>query len=277
MSNQFLDILEKCRIPTITVMREALAKRPHLSTTESNFITYMAGFSHNEFAQKLFDEFGLAFIENTAILFDRFNNKFHIKILLNDLSVDLQSLDMGEISQRYQLPIFTSSTPFRNKDGSFIANANFKNETKNLNGSQLAEYMSHHIAGLREDVISYPVSKNDINFVVHITTVSQRNTFYGNLNLLFNKASACLIANYPDDLPNVSLKNHQIAEEAYPLMSKVKWYVVDRDSPEEVTSFLEKIGAEYRLVPYLGDEYDYLSYLISEIEDFMMKHCQNVV
>lgn len=274
MSTQFLDILEKCRIPTITVMREALAERPHLSTSESNFITYLAGFSHNEFAENLFDEFGLSFVEGTDILFDVLNKKFHIKILLNDIYSNFQSLDREEISQRYQLPIFTSSIPFKNRDGSVADN--FYKELKKINRFQWDEYFSQHIAGLREDVISYPVSKNNIDIVLHLTTVSQRNTI-ANLNLLFSRVSACLIANYPDDRPNVSLKNLQNAEEVYPLMSKVKWYVLDIDSPEEVTSFLEKIGAEYRLVPYLGDEYDYLSYLLSEIEAFIMKHCQNVV
>ncbi|MFB2918538.1 MULTISPECIES: hypothetical protein [Aerosakkonema] len=274
MSNQFLEIIENCRRPTIAVMKKALAERPCLSTAESNFITYLAGFSHNEFCDTLFDEFGLSFVGDTSILFDRLNNKFHIKILLNDISVDLQSLYMEEISQTYQLPISTHTILSRNRDGSFADN--FNKGLKKLNRSQLAEYISQHILGLSEDVISYTFSKKNVNLIIHITTVSQRNIL-ANLNILFRGVSAALIANFPNDLPNVSLKNLQSAEEIYPLMSKVKWYVIDRDSPEEVTSFLEKIGAEYRLIPYLGDEYDYLSYLLSEIEAFMMKHCQDVV
>lgn len=78
----FTEIVNQCRRPTIDLLREALLGRREFSEAESNFITYMAGFSHHEFAEGLFSDFNLSFLENTSIFFDGENNKFHFKILL---------------------------------------------------------------------------------------------------------------------------------------------------------------------------------------------------
>lgn len=269
MSTSFIDILNKCRTPTVITLREALEERTNLSTNESDFITYMAGFSHYEFAEKLFNEFSLVFVDNTSILFDSANNRFHVKILLNDQSLDLENFDLSQISENYQLPIFTSSIAFRNRDGSYVSN--LYNEVKNLNRSQYDEYLLHHIAGLSEDVLPYEIHKNGITFVIHLTRASQRNTTI-NLNGVFSRVSTAVFVNSPDNRPNLSIDNLCNKEEIYSLLSKIKWYVVDVEEPEEITSFLEKVGAEYTLLPYMGEDHDYFHDLISNIEVFIMQH-----
>lgn len=257
MSIGFIYILNKCKTPTVITLKEALGERANLYTNETNFITYMARFSHYEFAEKLFDEFSLVFVDDTSILFDNANEKFHIKFLINDQS-DLVNLDLFQLSEYYQLPVFTSSIAFRNKDGSYVSRV--YNEVKNLNCSQHDEYMLCHIAGLREDVLSYEINKNGITFVVHFTKVSQRNTTI-NLEGVFSRVSRAVFVDFPDDRPNLSLNNLCNKEEIYPLLSKIKWYVIDVAS-SKVTSFLEKIGAEYILLPYFGEDYDYFQNLV---------------
>ncbi|WP_335092635.1 hypothetical protein [Nostoc sp.] len=155
-----------------------MKERDNLSNSESNFITYMAGFSHYEFAESLLDEFELKFINNKSIVFDKLYNKFHLKVLINDL-MDLLcfSFDTIEIPDVNKPPIFINRSfrnciAWRNKDGSYLEN--IYQEVKNLNFLQLQQYYEDHIVGLQENVFPYEVIDNNLTYVVHIATV-QRN------------------------------------------------------------------------------------------------------
>ena len=154
--NSFLDITNKCQKPTIGALKEALKERDNLSNSESNFITYMAGFSHYEFAESLFDEFGLKFINNKSIIFDSLYKKFHLKVLVNDL-IDLPcfSFDTIEIPDVNKPPIFINRSfsnciAWRNQDGSYVKN--IYQELKTLNILQIQQYYEDHILGLQENI-----------------------------------------------------------------------------------------------------------------------------
>lgn len=123
MHQKLEELINLCRRPTIDLLREALLCRQEFSEAESNFITYMAGFSHHEFAESLFSNFNLSFLEGTSIFFDKENNKFHFKILLNDQSLHCSKLHMGRIERDYNSlgsDFFWSKMEFRDKDGLYI-------------------------------------------------------------------------------------------------------------------------------------------------------------
>ncbi len=160
MSSSFVDIYDKFRKPSASVLREALEERNSFSTSESNFITYMAGFSHYEFTAKLLDEFGLKFLDNTSILFDTINKKLHIKILISD-QFDLGVLS-SQILEMYQLTEFTNY-------GFYIDKA--YDEIKKINHSQFAEYKSDRTISFKEEVFSYETDEKEINLVIHFITI----------------------------------------------------------------------------------------------------------
>lgn len=112
-------------------------------------------------------------------------------------------------------------------------------EVKTLNRFQYDEYISQHIIGLSEDVLSYGVNKNEISLVIHFVTVSKRNTAI-NLNNLFGRVCTGVFVNSPDDAPNLSITSIcKNKEEIFPSLNRIKWYVVDMNLPEKVTEFLE--------------------------------------
>lgn len=223
MSSSFLDICNKCKRPTIETLKEALKERDNLSNSESNFITYMAGFSHYEFAKSLFDEFALQFLGNQLIVFDSFYKKFHIKVLINDL-MDLEcfSFDTMELSEVQEKPIFKNLSyrnciVWRNKDGSYIYN--LRQEVKNLNFIQYQKYRKDRIVGLEENVFPYEVIDENFTFVVHFITV-QRNIDL-NLAAVLNKVSSAMFVNEYDDISNLSICKLRKSNEAYFLLPRI--------------------------------------------------------
>lgn len=122
----FLQIIKRCRTPSDAILREALQLREKLSIAESNFISYMASFSHYEFSKILFDEFGLISINDGSIVFDSLHQKYHFKVVINDLMYlpcfsNIKGYDASD-NEIYSDKYFGNYIFWRNQDGSYVTN-----------------------------------------------------------------------------------------------------------------------------------------------------------
>jgi hypothetical protein len=257
MNSNFLDISQKCRRPTVATLEEALRKRKDLSQHESNFITYMAGFSHSEFAKDLLEEFGLKLMLNESVIFDKIHQKIHGKVLINDL-VDLPCFSNAGTPERIEentisIDYFTNIIAWRNKDRSFVSN--IREEIKNLNSTEYQNYIEQHIMGLEEDVLPYEVIYEDITYVAHIVTVPRN--INANLGAVLSQVSNGIFVNGDDERSSLSILNLRLRTDIHHLLSNINWYIVETENSQEVIAFLNDINAIYTLIPYKGEEYNY--------------------
>ncbi|MEH1938902.1 MAG: hypothetical protein V7L01_01615 [Nostoc sp.] len=243
--------------------------RQELSEFESNFITYMAGFSHHEFAESLFSDFNLSFLEGTSIFFDRENNKFHFKILLNDKSRYCSKLHMGKIERDYASPMFWSKMEFRDKDGLYIDSLG--KQLRGCSGDRFWGYIAQGTSGISENVVSYQRDLQGYCVVTHFVTAAESNTDI-NVKTVFSRVTACIFVNAMDNsFYNLSLAQFQHRAELYPLLKSVYWYVIDAIQSEIVTDFLHKIKADFKLMQYTGIKHDYLQEILPEIETMVLE------
>ncbi|TYQ27263.1 hypothetical protein [Pseudanabaena sp. UWO310] len=267
MHQKLEELIKLCRRPTIELLREALLCRQELSEAESNFITYIAGFSHHEFAESLFSNFNLSFLENTSIFFDRENNKLHFKILLHDKSHYCAKLHMGRIERDYNSPMFWSKIEFRDKDGLYIDSLG--KQLRGCSGDQVRAYISQGISGVSENVVSYQRNLQGYSVVTHFVRAAEPNTDI-NVKTVFSRVTACIFVNTCEkSFSNLSLDQFQHRAELYPLLKSVYWYVIDAIQPERVTDFLQKIEADFKLMQY-DVKYDYLQEILPEIETMIL-------
>ncbi|WP_392534372.1 hypothetical protein [Nostoc sp. C117] len=269
MHQKLKELINLCRKPTIELLRKALLCRQEFSEAESNFITYMAGFSHHEFAESLFSDFNLSFLEGTSIFFDRENNKFHFKILLNDQSHYCSKLHMGSIERNYASPMFGSRMAFRDKDGLYIDSLG--KQLRGCSGEQVRAYIAQGTSGLAENVVSYQRDLQDYCLVTHFVGAAEPNVDI-NVKTVFSRVTACIFVNTMENIfYNLSLDQFQHRVELYPLLKSVYWYVIDAIQPERVTYFLHKIKADFKLMQY-DVKYDYLQEILPEIEIMVLEN-----
>jgi hypothetical protein len=263
-----LEIFNKCKKPNVAILKEILLARLELSNVESNLVTYMAGFSHYEFAEKILSEFGLTLICKQLIVFDSLQKKFHLKILINDLKIPrcfnnvqiLEELDCNETFSQ-TTSSFTNIIKWRNKDGSYIDN--IRDEISHFDSFQYVEYCKNHLRGVLEDIDSYEIKYDNIIFVLHFITIPKN--IDANLDSLLNRVSNAFFSYSYDDRPNLSIYNLRKNYDIYPLLSMIQWNVLEIDSYLEITNFLNEIKAGYTLIPYRGEEYNYFDDFVSNI------------
>ncbi len=77
-------------------------------------------------------------------------------------------------------------------------------------------------------------------------------------------------------MPNLAIQKLRERRDMHYLLTKIKWYVLDIEEPEKVTSLFDEIGAEYTVLPYKGEDYNYFQDLITNVKTFMMQHCNNL-
>ncbi|MFB2968941.1 hypothetical protein ACE1CD_08210 [Aerosakkonema sp. BLCC-F183] len=264
MNQKLAELINLCRKPTTELLREALLCRQELSEFESNFITYMAGFSHHEFAESLFSDFNLSFLEGSSIFFDKENNKFHFKILLNDQSHYCGKLHMEWIERNYNSPMFWSKMEFRDKDYLYIDSLG--KQLRGCSGDQVRAYIAQGISGVSENVVSYQRDLQGYCVVTHFVRAAEPNTDI-NVKTVFSNVTACLFVNTSEkSFYNLSLYQFQHRVELYPLLKSIYWYVIDAIEPEKVTDFLHKIRADFKLMQYTGAKHDYLQEVLPEID-----------
>lgn len=254
----FSDIIVKCTQPSVAILRETLQSREKLSIAESNFITYMASFSHYEFSKTLFEEFGLKSIADGTIIFDSIHQKYHFKVVINNLMglncfSNFEGYDENDnelYSDKYKY--FRNYIFWRNKDGSYINNS--YGERKSLDKHQYQKYCEEHIIGLLEDVCSCEVIHEGINCVASIANPPKN--IVNNLSAIFNRANSCILMNTGDDMPFPSLYRMKKNKTIYPILSKITWYILENEKCREAKKFFDEIGANSILIPYKGEEYD---------------------
>jgi hypothetical protein len=265
---KFEKLINLCRRPTIDLLKEALLRRQEFSEAERNFITYIAGFSHYEFAESLFADFNLSFLEGTSIFFDRENNKFHFKVLLNDQSQYCAKLHMGRIERDYNSPGFWSKIEFRDKDSLYIDSLG--KQLRGYSGEPFRLYLAQGTSGISENVVSYQRDLQGYCVVTHFVKAAEPNTDI-NVKTAFSRVTACIFVNTMENyFYNLSLDQFQHRTELYPLLKSVYWYVIDAIPPERVADFLHKIEADFKLMQY-DVKYDYLQEVLPEIETMILK------
>ena len=272
MDKSLAEIINACKKPNTEALKQALTERGALSEAESDFITYMGGFSHYEFTESLFQQFGLSFLEGTSILFDSINKKFHVKILINDQTGDVESLSLEAIAQAEQATIRENSIQFRDKNGTYIDR--LSELLRNMTLDEMQNYLSQSDVNIYENVVSFRRKLVDKCFVLHFVTVAQGNILV-NLETTFARVTASIFVNFCNELPNLSLfkiqnnllmSNAPNKKEINSLLKDIYWYVLDTEQPERVIDFLKRIQADFALVPYISDEYDYFQGILLDIE-----------
>ena len=269
MHQKLEELINLCRRPTIDLLREALLCRQEFSEAESHFITYMAGFSHHEFAESLFSDFNLSFLEGTSIFFDKENNKFHFKILLNDQSLHCSKLHMGRIERDYNSPMFWSKMEFRDKDGLYIDSLG--KQLRGCSREQVRAYIAQGTSGISENVVSYQRDLQGYRMVTHFVKAAEFNTDI-NVKTVYRLVTACIFANQEEtSFRNLSLYQFYNRPELYPLLKNIYWYVIDSIQTERVTDFLHKIESDFKLMQY-DVKYDYLQEVLPEIETMVLEN-----
>lgn len=263
MNKSFVEIINACKKPNSELLKQALTERDSLSDAESDFITYMAGFSHYEFTKNLFQQFGLFFLKDTSILFDSINNNFHVKILINDQTLDFESISLEAIAQTEQAKIIENRIQFRDQHGTYIDG--LSKLLRSMTVEQVQNYVSQSNLGIYEDVVSFRRNLINNSFVIHFVRVGQRNILI-NLETIFANVIASIFVNFSDKKPNLSLFNLQNKSEIHPLLKNIYWYVLDIERPERIIEFLKKIQADFTLVSYVSDEYNYFQGILQDIE-----------
>ncbi|MBD2001854.1 MULTISPECIES: hypothetical protein [Cyanophyceae] len=275
MNEKFAEVVTQCRKPTIELLRKVLAARQGFSEIESNFITYMAGFSHHEFAESLFSDFNLFFLKGTSIFFDKENNKFHFKILLYDQNHYCSKLHMGRIERDYNSPMFWSKMEFRDKDGLYIDSLG--KQLRGCSGEQVRAYIAQGTSGISENVVSYQRDLQGYCVVTHFVRAAEPNTDI-NVKTVFSRVTACIFINTSEkSFYNLSLYQFQHRTELYPLLKSIYWYVIDAIPPEKVIDFLHKIKADFKLIQYAGTKHDYLQEVLPEIELMVLERCNQLL
>ncbi|OCQ96914.1 hypothetical protein BCD64_15075 [Nostoc sp. MBR 210] len=229
----------------------------------------MAGFSHHEFAEGLFSNFNLAFLGGTSIFFDEDSNKFHFKILINDQSHHCQKLHLGSIEKDYNSPVFGSRMAFRDENGLYIDSLG--KQLRGLPGNQVKAYIAQGTSGITENVVSYQRVLQGYCLVTHFVIAAEPNVDI-NLNKIFSKVTACIFVNVLEKNGwNLSLCRFEHRDNLYPLLKNIYWYVLDARHPEKIIDFLQKIGANLKLIQYAGKEHDYLQEVLPEIETMILE------
>jgi hypothetical protein len=273
MHQKLEELINLCRRPTIDLLKKALLCRQEFSEAESNFITYMAGFSHHEFAESLFPHFNLSFLKDTSILFDRNNNKIHIKILINDQSHHCKKLSFGSIEHDYNSPIFVSRMAFRERNGLYIDSLG--KQLRGCSGEQVRAYIAQGTSGIAENVVSYQRNLQGSCLVTHFVRATEPNVDI-NLKTVFSRVTASIFVDSMfiplDPSPsNLSFDRFQNRQDIFPLLKSIYWYVLDIRRSKMMTDFLQDIEANFKLMPYAGEEHNYLQELLPEIETMVLE------
>ena len=263
MEQDFVDIISAYKKPSTELLKKVLAKRDSLPELERDFITYIAGFSHHEFVAGSFAQFGLSFLKCGSVLFDSINREFHVKILINDQTLDFESISLEAIAQARQTKILENRIQFRDQSGTYIDS--LSKLLRSITVDQARDYLTQGDAGIYEDIVSLRRKIGNNSFVLHCVRVSQRNILI-NLKTLFTRVTASIFVNFSDKRPNLSLFNLRNKTEIHSLLKSVYWYVIDIQNSEEAIDFLEKIKANFILISYKNDDYNYFQDILLDIE-----------
>lgn len=267
MPSKNLEISEFCKTPSEVVLRDLLDKQADFNPLERDFLKYVSGFTHADFANNLLSTFEISVSNMFPVIMDRINRTLYVKIIINDLSKDITSLDPIAMSKTYNTQILANNIALKKINNGFVKD--FRQEIKGLTYDELNEYLSLHDPGLYEEVVFYEEQVLHIpdwkRLVLGIACIPHRNT-YENLERFFNRVCAAIICNDADDIYNLSIKHLQERSDLFHLLKKIKWYVIEKNSPSVVVDFLNSIGASSTLLPYVGDNANYLSQPINEIK-----------
>jgi hypothetical protein len=270
-SKKFSDLVNIYKKPTSEAMRKLLLMRGDFSDVENDFITYMAGFSHREFSESLFQEFNLSFLANSDnIFYDLGNDKFHAKVLINDQTTNLESLDLWSIAKKNQVPAIENQLLIKDENGFFIDD--LRDKLRKMSKEEAQLYWNGLEFGLHEYVVRISTKIGNHTCILHFVEASQNNPI--NLGRVLDKVSICVFASSPDKLPNSSLFNLQQKVEFHPFLKNIVWYVLDINQSEDVISFLQKVQAIHQVVPYSDDQYDYFNELLPRISNIFLDQIQ---
>jgi hypothetical protein len=280
MNKNFDTIINDNQSPTTDFLRVALAFRQYLSEEEANFITYQCGFTHYPEAVTVFEEFGLKMRNDISVLQDTVNNRFHCKILINELTHEIESLSMPFLSEKFDTPVLINAIKLKDQskyiDDSWQFIHDFYEQLKQLPQEErerfAKDFFSQVENPMSEDVVSF--SKNLMNgqtMVFHFARVRARNTVQ-NIQQLFQNVTAVIAANFIfGGNFNLGVEELRKIIECHTSLRKALWYVIPTDFLEELLVFLETLGCEYRMLPPEMEKDGYVDSVMREIESKLIQ------
>lgn len=258
----FHSTLEACQEPTEAVMRQALQARENLSPAAGDYINYLAGFTHYSEAAPILAEFDLQVSGQPPRLIDASRRSVHFKVLLQDYH--LPGLDRVPLARRYGSPIFINHIHDREPDGSWVVEW--------PRHPTYQEFLAWHAEirhGMIESVqtIRGPREAPDGSRIVfHADRLPMRNIVANRERMLCNVSAvigtAGSNARDPYDFSFQRLADEPAVWES---LSNAFWLLVENEDTQIGTTFLDRIGAEYRVVPNDEARDDYLEQLMDTL------------
>jgi hypothetical protein len=249
----FRSLLAACRTPTAAVIRQALGAREQLSETAGDHLSYMAGFTHYPEAAPVLSEFAMCVSGRPPRLIDARRRTVHFKILLQDYQ--LPGLDTVPIARRYGSPIFNNSTLDRYPDGNWVT------EKPPLPTYQDYLKWAEEIEwGMLEKAQTFrgPNAAPDGSRIVFSTGRVEALNVVTNIDRMFCNVSAVIASASGDAATALSFQQLAAYPQVWDSMAKAFWLLVETDHLRIATDLLDRIGAEYQVVPEDETRDDYL-------------------
>jgi hypothetical protein len=241
---RFHSTLVNCQTPTEEVMRQALAARESLSQAAGDHINYLAGFTHFPEAAGCLPEYDLHVVGRPPRLIDAIRRSVHFKILLQEYR--LPGLDRVAIAQRYGCPIFNNHIPERNPDGSWVTEApHFPKYQDFLKWAEEVQW------GMLEKAQTFrgPKATQVESAVVYsVGRVSAKNVVANPVRMFCN-TSAVIAQAWSDRAECLSFQQLADCPQVWDSMAKAFWLLVETEHLRIATDLLDRIGAEYQVVP----------------------------
>jgi len=193
-------------------------------------------------------------------------------VIADDQTGDIESLSLEAIAEAEQARIIENHIRFRDPNGTYIDR--LSELLRKMTLDKMQDYLSKSDVNIYENVISFRRKLVDNCFAIHFVAVAQRNILV-NLETTFARVTASIFVNFSDERPNLSLfkiqnnllvTNAPNKKEINSLLKDIYWYVLDIEQPERVIDFLKRIQADFTLIPYISDEYDYFQDILLDLE-----------
>jgi hypothetical protein len=262
----FKQITRECRRPSPDVLRRALEKRSLFTTEESDFLVYLAGYTHYKEARDVLKETKLMFLDEPGLTYDLENRAIHFKVLISDLTLKMSGLSIPFVSAWHGISKHENLIKYK-VDNSFIEN--FGEYDNDLPKSERGKMLASLEFGLHEEVIASSKQSRalgNIRLVFHFARIPARNIAV-NLERLFCNVSSVIAVNHPDQMFNLSVERLRQASHVRQALTSCKWYVVEDSSAQPLIDFLVEIGAPYALIQFKVGLSDYTSELIADLEE----------
>jgi hypothetical protein len=265
-NSSFTSILGALQQPTKEIVKDSLFAREFLQSSQAEYITYICCFIYYDLAYEFFDEFQLKLFANIPSIYDGRNNKFFIKVLVNDLTHSLGSISINTLSSRFEVPIWENEVGMRSTTGEFV---NIANRMGRFTRQEHHDFFLQHEIGLSEKILmreNETINHQSISskLIYCMSFIMQRNIGI-NLQRLFYNLGAIIIAEDQDDAHNLSISKMKNLFASCSTTTQPKWYVIESIGVGKVLEFLDANSIKYHLLARPESGIDYIGFVLSDL------------